>query len=360
MRAPAPSPRRKRRRRVLARVLLAGAGLVAAVAVAEAAMWTFDLFGVRHGPNTLRYRTEALRPTWFDAQGTRDLDGTLFRHKPSTTTSFGPFHITTNALGFRGPEVAVPKPEGTFRIVVLGDSVTLGWGIDDEVTFCRRVERTLNARGDGRRYEVVNTGHLSYDSMQEAALFEREALALAPDLVLLVFVTNDVVEPTHLLVQAFLDGAAAPSGQEPTLVDRLRHQGERMVPALTALCTNLAARWSSGGTGGEGGNELDPTMVPAGPDGWARSQSALRRIRDRCAERAIPLLVLDHSLPRLPVLRTFCDAEGIPWHDFGFTPEELGSDIYNSLIDTHANAYGNELLAGKALRILGASGVLPR
>lgn len=346
----------RRRRRVL-RLLALLLGFVAATYSVEWCMRSFDLFGVNHGPNTLRYRTQALRPTWFAADGSRDLDGTLFRHKPDTSTAFGKFTITTNSLGFRGPEVSRVKPPGTYRIVVLGDSVTLGWGIDDEFTFCRRVERRLNERG-GRRFEVLNTGHLAYDSMQEAALFEREALDLQPDLVLLVFVTNDVVEPTYLLIRALLDGAPV-SGQTPTWRDRLAHQGERFLPAFTALLTNVAARIGVSGQHGAAGAPLRPEMVPAGVDGWARSQRALLRIRDLCAARHLPFLVFDHTLPRLPVLASFCAAENIRLFDFRFTPDELGQPIYNSMIDSHANARGNELLTQKAMRILDEARVLP-
>src|SRR5882672_10894940 len=35
--------------------------------------------------------------------------------------------VTTNSLGFRGGEVAMPKPHGRFRIVAIGDSVTFGF-----------------------------------------------------------------------------------------------------------------------------------------------------------------------------------------------------------------------------------------
>lgn len=350
------SVRRWRRWSLRLLVLLIGFGV--AVYGLELTMRWFDLFGVNHGRNTLRYRTEALRPTWFAPDGSRDLDGSLYRHKASTTTSFGRFEIAANSLGFRGPELAVPKPAGTFRIVVLGDSVTLGWGIDDEFTFCRRVERELNGRGDGRRYEVVNTGHLAYDTTQEAAVFEREALALQPDLVVLVFVTNDVVEPTYLLIKALLDGT--PIGdQAPTWRDHLAHQGERFLPACTALLRNVLARVGAGRASGADGSDLKPEGNAVWADGWERSQRALRRVRDLCRARALPFLVFDHTLPRLPALATFCAAEGISRHDFWFTPDELGKPIYNSMIDTHANALGNELLAAKALRILQAAGVLP-
>jgi lysophospholipase L1-like esterase len=351
---------RRSRRRWLIRVLAVLLGLVIAVVGIEWAMRAFDLFGVNHGPNTLRYRAECLVPTWFAADGSRDLDGTLFRHKPSHRVDFGKFAIGTNALGFRGPAISKAKPAGTFRIVVLGDSVVLGWGVDDEHTFCRVVEARLNVRNDGRRYEVVNTGHNAYDSMQEAALLEREALALAPDLVLLVFITNDVVEPTFQLIEALLDGKTAAPGAPPTWRDAVVHAGQKWLPAWTALLSSLHARMGATAPSNQEAGALTPAMVPSGTLGWQRSQAALRRMRDLCAQAKIPFLLLDHTLPQLPVLAEFCRAEAILHHDFRFTPEELGQPIYNSLLDSHANAYGNELLSDKLMHILLASDALGR
>ena len=41
------------------------------------------------------------------------------------------YRFTTNAEGYRGPLVAEQKPEGSFRVLALGDSYTWGDGVDD-------------------------------------------------------------------------------------------------------------------------------------------------------------------------------------------------------------------------------------
>ncbi len=40
------------------------------------------------------------------------------------------FTISTNSRGLRGPEVALPAPR--YRVLCVGDSVTLGWGVEYE------------------------------------------------------------------------------------------------------------------------------------------------------------------------------------------------------------------------------------
>src|SRR6476646_3134385 len=37
--------------------------------------------------------------------------------------------VTINSLGFRGKEPVSPKPPGRFRVVVVGDSLTVGYGV---------------------------------------------------------------------------------------------------------------------------------------------------------------------------------------------------------------------------------------
>src|SRR5690242_3314109 len=39
-----------------------------------------------------------------------------------------------NAAGYRGPLVAVPKPAGTVRVILLGESTTHGFGVSDSET----------------------------------------------------------------------------------------------------------------------------------------------------------------------------------------------------------------------------------
>jgi lysophospholipase L1-like esterase len=102
--------------------------------------------------------------------------------------------VTTNSLGFRGREVASPKPRGRFRIVAIGDSVTFGWGVNDTETFCSQLEQLLARRFPDRDLDVVNLGVGGYDTHQEVALLRRNVSRLQPDLVLVGFYSNDVPE----------------------------------------------------------------------------------------------------------------------------------------------------------------------
>jgi len=100
--------------------------------------------------------------------------------------------MTINSLGFRGRDVVTPKPPGSFRVVVIGDSVTMGWGVGDNETYSAQLEELLHRRFPDRRLDVVNLGVGGYDTRQEVALLKRNVSRLQPDLVLVGFYSNDV------------------------------------------------------------------------------------------------------------------------------------------------------------------------
>jgi len=98
---------------------------------------------------------------------------------------------TTNGLGFRGPDVAVPKPEGTVRIVCLGGSTTFSDLVGDDETYPRLLERALREARPDRAIEVVNAGVPSYTSAESLANLAYRCLDLQPDVVVVYHAAND-------------------------------------------------------------------------------------------------------------------------------------------------------------------------
>ena len=99
---------------------------------------------------------------------------------------------TMNASGWRGPEVAVPKPAGTLRVVLLGGSTSHGWGVNDDETIDAHLRRELARRYPGRRAEVVNLGFDGYDSYMDHERLRLHGLPLEPDVVIVNSGINDV------------------------------------------------------------------------------------------------------------------------------------------------------------------------
>jgi lysophospholipase L1-like esterase len=77
--------------------------------------------------------------------------------------------VTINALGLRGPEVALPKPTGRRRVACFGDSITFGYGVADNESYPYLVGERLAAGGG----EAVNAGVTGYTSYQVLGLARR-------------------------------------------------------------------------------------------------------------------------------------------------------------------------------------------
>ena len=101
--------------------------------------------------------------------------------------------VKINNIGLRGRDVTVPKPEGIYRIVTLGDSITFGYGVPLEKTFPQVLERLLNENlATGTRYEVVNAGVPGTGLSYYEYFVRKRAPQLNPDLILICMALNDI------------------------------------------------------------------------------------------------------------------------------------------------------------------------
>ena len=98
----------------------------------------------------------------------------------------------TNSLGFRDPrEYSLEKAPGTFRILVLGDSVTFGHGATYETSYPYLLEQRLRSWNPQVKWEVWNLGVPGYNTAQELAYLHEVGERYAPDLVVVGFFLND-------------------------------------------------------------------------------------------------------------------------------------------------------------------------
>jgi len=102
----------------------------------------------------------------------------------------------TNSYGHRDAEVAVHKTPGVFRILVIGDSFTVGANVRQEQAYPKVLERLLRSTY-GPRIEVINSGVGGWEPFQYAQYFEYYGRHFEPDLVLVgFFVGNDTFDAT--------------------------------------------------------------------------------------------------------------------------------------------------------------------
>jgi hypothetical protein len=129
-----------------------------------------------------------------------DDDFLLFELKPQVRRVLCGQPFETNAFGMHDDAVAPEKPEGTFRIAVLGASMDMGWGVSYGETYVNRIQRWLTERAAGagatpgrpRRYEVLNFAVAAYSPLQRLETLRRKVMAFRPDLVIYSATTLDV------------------------------------------------------------------------------------------------------------------------------------------------------------------------
>jgi lysophospholipase L1-like esterase len=111
----------------------------------------------------------------------------IYEPKPGAVVQRDGTVYRINTLGLRDDREVEPPATSERRIVILGDSVAFGLGVDDRHTFARLLERSPG----GPPLRVLNQAVLGYKTAQEVRRFELDGWRLQPAGVLLTFCLND-------------------------------------------------------------------------------------------------------------------------------------------------------------------------
>lgn len=110
----------------------------------------------------------------------------------SNTNAFSDVIIKTNSLGLRNPEIT-PDPKGKIRILFIGDSLTVGWGVKENETFPRVTESLLKQKFPDKAIESVNAGLVAGGPGYYYIYLKNDGIKLNPDIVVVGFyMYNDI------------------------------------------------------------------------------------------------------------------------------------------------------------------------
>ena len=153
-----------------------------------------------------------------------NLFDTLFPSLPEWASSRPIWHLETNSSGLRGPEVPSAPSPNLFRIVVLGDSWTVGINVENELTFTSRLEAILSERQsaarDPRPVEVLNFGVIG-GGIETGIRLLPQVLALKPNLVVIAYAQNDEAQARNPQARP-----ARSSRSEPITLSSLLRESE--------------------------------------------------------------------------------------------------------------------------------------
>lgn len=108
---------------------------------------------------------------------------TYYELKPGLDTYFSGARFTTNSQGLADSEYSVAKPDGVFRIVVIGSSWSMATGVEHGENWHSVLERQLNETLD-RPVEIINFAIEQYGLGEMLGSLRHRAMAYEPDLVL--------------------------------------------------------------------------------------------------------------------------------------------------------------------------------
>lgn len=114
----------------------------------------------------------------------------------------GEAYVRINSDGLRDQEHTITKPEGTFRIAVVGDSYCEALPVSLEEAFWSVMGKKLEECGafPGEKIEVINFGVSGYGTAQELLTLREKVWKYSPDLVLLAVTTNnDITDNSRVL-----------------------------------------------------------------------------------------------------------------------------------------------------------------
>jgi lysophospholipase L1-like esterase len=109
-----------------------------------------------------------------------------WRYIPDSRFQQGKIVNQYNSIGFRGDDHSVQKDANVKRIVVIGDSVTEGYGVGWDEVFGPQLQELL-----GQTYEVISLGMGGLNTPQEVHILQEYGIQYRPDDVVVNFVLND-------------------------------------------------------------------------------------------------------------------------------------------------------------------------
>jgi len=235
----------------------------------------------------------------LDAQLFESVDDPIRRYamKPGSTATVHDeetgqdWYFRVNSHRARGPEYPAQKPVNERRILCLGDSFSFGLWCNEDESLVGHLARMANENETERdiTWRGITIGVPGYHSGQQRVAFEQDGLALDPDVVVLYFNTNDILQ-NGFFYDDELDIIRVDMAQLPTGLRRVLWNSHLYGFLTRKLITEVVQKIES--------PHLDPSVSYAHvrEDNQVYCRSEIARIKELCEERGIPLFVVNQPL----------------------------------------------------------------
>ena len=245
--------------------------------------------------------------------------------------------IEVNSLGFRGPELACPKPPGRVRVGFLGGSTTFcAEATCNAATWPSLVCDGLREAFPGREFDYVNASGAAYTTVDLLRHLQQRVAPTEPDILVIYEATNDLSHDSRVEAQR----QGLPGTDLPGTSWFARHSA-----ACELIEKNLLSSRPAADTGG-------PTLRVDGEilaSAYRANLTALVREAQRHA-RTVVLVTFAHRQRREqpPDERRASSATSLLWMPYMSVDGVLdGFDAFNRVIREVAAATGALLVEGE-------------
>jgi lysophospholipase L1-like esterase len=263
--------------------------------------------------------------------------------------------FTTNSLGFRGPE---PAAFPAHALLFIGDSFTLGYGVDDGEEFPARIAKALDQRKGPGKVPVVNASLGDNGNGRWVKFLRTDATRFEPRIVVFQVCSNDIGDNVREGLFR-LDGEGRLTETSVILPPSWKRRAQGIVESIPGLSYSYAISLLREDRGSIASAPVDPAAADAtprqDPDAPASQELLTLRLIDEslsiCEKRGWPTLVVaadleDHFAAALADLCTQAHTKLVR-----IPPKTQRPDLYYG-IDGHWNEAGHALAADAVLKAL--------
>jgi lysophospholipase L1-like esterase len=238
--------------------------------------------------------------------------------------------VHINSAGFRDKEYEITRNNNK-RIIFLGDSLTFGWGVEQNKIFPALIEEELASISP---VEIINFGCGNYTTVQEVEQFEKLGLEYSPDAVFLFYFINDAEELTPYSHFSFLSHSRLLT----FIWTRVRHLFHNSTKPYSQYYSEL----------------YDNNHI-----GWTKAKESLQKLKLICSQHKIELKVFIlpelHNLHDYPfqeehaMIRKFLEQEGVWCKDLteAFHGYNNARELWVANDDAHPNELAHRLIANR-------------
>jgi hypothetical protein len=155
---------------------------------------------IRRATNSAAIRsetTDVVSATTMPSRATYLAVAPKLRFTRIESESGRPFTLRTNSFGLRSPEVEIPRPEGCFRVLCLGDDNTFAGDLPESFAYPQILGELIQSQ-TSTRVEVLNAGCPGGSPTISALLVRHRLMMLQPDVIVVHIDPSDLADEEAL------------------------------------------------------------------------------------------------------------------------------------------------------------------